>query len=89
MSPRPISWFAPGRSRIVLESIIELTLNAIRPGKLAFMLPVIIVVVGLCVAITMCIPTALASWAIRAIGISISLPAVMIRSPNSSMITTM
>ena len=88
MSPRPISCWAPVRSRMVFESIPADTLKAIRAGKLALMLPVMMVVVGLCVAMTMCIPTARASCAIRAIGNSISLPAVMIRSPNSSMITT-
>ena len=46
-------------------------------------------VVGRCVAITMCMPTARASCAIRAIGNSISLPAVIIKSPNSSITTTM
>ena len=89
MSPRPMSWLAPGRSRMMRESIIELTLNAILPGKLALMFPVIMDVVGRCVAMIMCIPTARANCAILAIGISTSLPAVMIRSPNSSIITTM
>ena len=83
-----MSCCAPVRSRMVFESIPALTLKAIRAGKLALILPVMIVVVGRWVAITMWIPTARANWAIRAMGSSISLPAVMIRSPNSSMITT-
>ena len=89
MSPRPMRWFAPGRSRIVRESIIELTLKAMRAGKFALMVPVMMFVVGRCVAITMCMPTARASCAMRAMGSSTSLPAVMIRSPNSSMMMTM
>ena len=89
MSPLPTSCSAPLRSRMVLESTTDVTRKAIRPGKLALMLPVIIFVVGRWVAITMCMPTARASCAIRAIGSSISLPAVMMRSPNSSMMTTM
>ena len=88
MSPRPTSCSAPVRSRMVRESICEATRNAIRPGKLALMLPVIILVVGRWVAMIMCMPTARANCAMRAIGSSISLPAVMIRSPNSSMMTT-
>ena len=66
----------------------EVTLNAIRAGKLALIVPVMIFVVGRCVAMTMCIPTARANWAIRAMGSSTSLPAVIIKSPNSSMMTT-
>ena len=87
--PKALSWLAPGRSRMMRESIIELTLKAMRPGKLALMLPVMMDVVGRCVAMIMCMPTARANCAIRAIGISTSFPAVMIRSPNSSIITTM
>ena len=45
-----MSWLAPGRSRMMRESIIELTLKAMRPGKLALMLPVMMDVVGRCVA---------------------------------------
>ena len=48
------------------------------------MVPVIIFTLGLCVAIIKCIPTALANCAKRAIGISTSLPAVIIKSANSS-----
>ena len=88
ISPRPISWFAPAESNMVLESITEVTLNAILAGKLAFIVPVIIFVVGLCVAIIKWIPIALASWASRAIGVSISLPAVIIKSANSSITKT-
>ena len=51
MSPRPISWSAPEPSKIVLESILEVTLKAIRAGKLALIKPVITLTDGLCVAI--------------------------------------
>ena len=88
MSPRPMSWLAPVWSRMVIESIRAIVRKAIRPGKFALILPVIIVVVGRCVAMTMWMPTARAFCAIRAMGFSISLPAVMMRSPNSSMMTT-
>ena len=84
-----MSWLAPVLSRMVLESMDEVTLKAIRPGKFALMLPVMMLVVGRWVAMIMWIPTARASWAMRAIGSSTSLPAVMIKSPNSSIITTM
>ena len=84
-----MSWLAPVLSRMVLESMAEVTLKAIRPGKFALMLPVMMLVVGRWVAMIMWMPTARASWAMRAIGSSTSLPAVMIKSPNSSIITTM
>ena len=67
---------------------MEVTLKAILAGKLALITPVMILVVGLWVAMIKCIPMALASWASLEMGCSISLPAVMIRSANSSMITT-
>ena len=41
MSPLPTSCSAPLRSRMVLESTTDVTRKAIRPGKLALMLPVI------------------------------------------------
>ena len=50
MSPRPISWSAPGRSMIVRESIICITRKAIRAGKLALILPVMTSTDGRCVA---------------------------------------
>ena len=74
---------------MVFESVPEVTLKARRAGKLALIVPVMILTVGRCVAMMRWIPTARASWAIRAIGVSMSLPAVMMRSANSSMITTM
>ena len=46
ISPRPMSWLAPLMSRMVRESICDVTRNAIRAGKLALMVPVIMLVVG-------------------------------------------
>ena len=88
ISPRPISRSAPGVSSMVFESTIAVTLNAILAGKLALITPVIILTDGLCVAMIKCIPTARDNCASRAIGFSISLPAVMIKSANSSITNT-
>jgi len=51
MSPFPIKRSAPPESKMVRESIFEDTLKAIRAGKLAFIIPVIILTDGRCVAI--------------------------------------
>ena len=88
MSPRPTSCWAPERSRMMRESIMDPTRKAMRPGKLALILPVMMLVVGRWVAMIMWMPTARASWAMRVMGSSISLPAVSMRSPNSSITTT-
>ena len=84
ISPLPINWSAPELSKIVLESIFEVTLNAILAGKFALITPVITLTEGLCVAIIKWIPIALANCANLAIGVSTSLPAVIIKSANSS-----
>ena len=89
MSPRPMSWSAPEASKMVRESIFDNTLKAIRAGKFALIIPVMTFTDGRCVATMRWIPMARASCAIRAIGCSTSLPAVMMRSANSSMSTTM
>ena len=52
MSPLPISFSAPGESRIVEESILEITLKAILVGKLALIRPVMTSTDGLWVART-------------------------------------
>ena len=88
ISPRPIRLWALGLLRIVLESIPEATLKAIRAGKLALIRPVTTSVEGRCVARTIWIPAARAFWAKRAIGCSASRPAVIIRSDHSSTIST-
>src|SRR6185312_1739102 len=52
MSPRPSSFSAPPMSRMVRESVIEGTANAIRVGKLALIRPVTTSSDGRCVATT-------------------------------------
>src|SRR5690606_29142551 len=70
--------------RRVYKLTLDNTRKAKRAGKLALMVPVIIFTDGRWVAITKCMPTARASCARRAIGVSTSLPAVIIKSANSS-----
>ena len=60
---------------MVLESIFDVTLNAILAGKFAFIIPVMTFTEGLWVAIIKCIPTALANCANLAMGVSTSFPA--------------
>ncbi len=88
MSPRPMSCCAPVASSTVLESMPDATLKAIRAGKFAFITPVITLALGRCVANMTWMPIARAFWASRAIGVSTSLPAVIIKSANSSTMTT-
>ena len=73
---------------ITLESIPEDTANAILDGIFALISPVTTLTEGLCVAITICIPAALASCARRHIASSTSPGATIIRSASSSMIIT-
>ena len=88
ISPLPRSLSAPPESRIVLESICDLTAKAIRLGMLALIIPVMTSTDGLCVAITRCIPAARAICASRQIAFSTSLGAAIIRSASSSIIIT-
>ena len=74
---------------MVRESILEVTRKAIRAGKFALIVPVMILTEGRWVAMIKWIPIARANWAKRAIGVSTSLPAVMIKSANSSTTKTM
>ena len=89
MSPRPRSDSAPFMSRIVRESVLDATWNAVRQGKFALMSPVMTSTDGRWVASTRWMPTARDIWARRVIRISISFGARSIRSANSSMMTTM
>src|SRR5690606_41748517 len=73
---------------MVLESILEVTLKATLAGKFALMIPVIRFTEGRWGAIIRCIPMARANCASLAIGVSTSLPAVIIKSANSSMTKT-
>ena len=77
-----MSWSAPGPSRMVRESIPEVTRKAIRAGKLALMTPVIILVVGRWVAMIRWMPTARAFCAIRVIDSSTSRAATMVASAS-------
>ena len=64
------------------------TVKAIRVGMLAFIRPVMTSTLGRWVAITRCMPAALASCARRLMASSTSLGLVIIRSASSSMIMT-
>ena len=74
---------------MVRESIFDVTLNATRAGKLALIVPVMMLTDGRWVAMIRWMPMARASCAKRAMGVSTSLPAVMIKSANSSTTSTM
>ena len=89
MSPRPMSVCAPPWSMIVIESIAEATLSAMRAGKLALILPVMTLTSGRCVAMMRWMPTARASWARRTTRGSTSAPASIMRSLISSMTIAM
>ncbi len=88
MSPFPSSFSAPLMSSIVRESTCDDTANAMRLGMFAFIMPVMTSTDGRCVAMTRCIPAALAICARRHMASSTSLGAAIIRSASSSMITT-
>ena len=89
MSPCPSSVSAPMWSRIVRESTLLATWNAMRDGMFALMSPVITSTDGRCVARIRWMPAARAFCAMRAISSSIFLPVTIIRSASSSMTTTM
>ena len=88
MSPFPRSFSAPGVSRMVRESICEVTPKLTLLGKLALMSPVTTSTDGRCVATTRCMPVALPSWARRHNDCSMSKDADIIRSASSSIATT-
>ena len=88
ISPFPNNFSAPTLSSIVLESTCDDTANAILDGIFAFINPVITSTDGLCVAITKCIPAALAFCAKRHIASSTSFAATIIKSASSSTIIT-
>ena len=89
MSPWPSRCSAPIWSRIVRESTLADTWNAMRHGMFALMRPVITSTDGRCVATIMWMPDARAFCASRAISSSTFLPTIIIMSASSSMITTM
>ena len=74
---------------MVRLSILEATLKLMRVGKLALMVPVITSTEGRCVDMMRWMPAARAICARRCTAASISLPATIMRSANSSTTTTM
>jgi hypothetical protein len=68
---------------------LDVTWKEMRVGKLALMVPVMTSTEGRCVAMMTWMPAAAAIWARRCTAPSISLPATIIRSAISSMMTTM
>ena len=88
ISPLPSNFSAPTWSKIVLESTWEDTANAILDGIFALIKPVTTSTDGRCVAITKCIPAALAFCANLQIASSTSPFATIIKSANSSTIIT-
>ncbi len=88
MSPLPSSFSAPIASRMVRESWREAVANEIRVGKLALIVPVRMSTDGRWVATIRWMPTARAIWASRAIAVSTSAEATIIRSASSSMTIT-
>ena len=74
---------------MVRLSNLEATLKLMRVGKLALMVPVTMSTDGRCVAMIRWMPAARAICASRCTAASISLPATIIRSANSSTTTTM
>ncbi|GIU90823.1 MAG: hypothetical protein KatS3mg010_1922 [Acidimicrobiia bacterium] len=89
MSPLPMSFSAPGWSRMTRLSARVLTENARRLGMFALMTPVMTSTDGRCVAITRWMPTARAICASRQMLVSTSRAATIIRSASSSTTTTM
>ena len=89
MSPWPSRLSAPLWSRMVRESTLAETWNAMRVGMLALIRPVITSTDGRCVARIRWMPEARAFCARRAISSSTFLPTIIIMSASSSTITTM
>ena len=89
MSPLPSSLSAPISSSTTRLSVRLATWNAMRAGKFDLIRPVMTSTVGFCVARIRWIPTARLFWARRIMCCSTSLPAVIIRSANSSATITM
>ena len=84
----PSNFSAPAISKIVLESTCEDTEKDILDGTFALIIPVITSTEGLCVAITKCIPAALAICANLQIESSTSFGDTIIKSESSSIIIT-
>ena len=87
-SPWPTSFSAPFWSRITRESASEDVAKANRDGTFALISPVTMSTDGRWVASTRWMPAARASWVMRTIASSTSRGATIIRSANSSTITS-
>ncbi len=85
----PISFSAPGWSRMTRESVSDDVANASLDGTLVLISPVTTSTDGRWVASTRWMPAARAFWVIRTIASSTSRGAVIIRSASSSMIPRM
>ncbi len=83
-SPMPISFSAPGWSRMTRESVSDEVANASRDGTLVLIRPVTTSTDGRWVASTRWMPAARAFWVIRTTASSTSRGAVIIRSASSS-----
>ena len=88
-SPIPISFSAPGWSRMTRESVSDDVANASRDGTLVLIRPVTTSTDGRWVASTRWIPAARAFCVIRTIASSTSRGAVIIRSASSSTMARM
>ena len=84
----PMSFSAPFWSMMVRLSTLLETWKATRAGMLALISPVTTSTDGRWVARMMWMPTPRDFWARRVMASSISLPASIIRSANSSMMIT-
>src|SRR5207253_1489418 len=89
MSPSPSRRSAPIASRMVRESVREVTRKEMRAGKLALMRPVMTSTEGRWVARIRWMPAARAFCARRVIDSSISRPTIIISSASSSMMMMM
>ena len=85
----PISFSAPGWSRMTRLSVRLEVENASRDGTLALISPVTTSTLGRWVASTRWIPAARAFWVIRTIDSSTSRGATIIRSASSSTMVRM
>jgi hypothetical protein len=87
-SPCPISFSAPGWSRMTRLSVRLEVANASLVGMFALISPVTTSTLGRWVATTRWMPAARASWVIRTMASSTSRGAIIIRSASSSTITS-
>ncbi len=85
----PISFSAPGWSRMTRESVSDEVAKASRDGTFVLIRPVTTSTDGRWVASTRWMPAARAFWVMRTMASSTSRGAVIIRSASSSMMPRM